>query len=221
LLARFMQDDLVGKYLDRVCPSPEYKLCDYRDRLPKTANDFLWSYDSLLESMGGWKGAEDEARRVVRGSLAAFPLDHLRAVVSDTGQQLVAFRSGDGTWSQTEASAVILWRYFPQELSSYLTSLQQNNRFDFDRINALHIPAAIAGVVGLLLTGIMAGLRRDGAGAGLAVTVIGAIFGNAVICGALSNPGDRYGSRMMWLALFGAMALAGRSIWIRRRSLVL
>jgi hypothetical protein len=175
----------------------------------------------LLDKMGGWEGAEDEARRVVRGSLAAFPLEHVRAVIRDTGQQLAAFRSGDGTWSQTEASAVILWRYFPQELSSYLASLQQNNRFDFDRINALHIPAALLGVVGLLLTGALAWLRRDAAGTGLALTIVFAIVGNAVICGVLSNPGDRYASRMMWIALFGAIVLAGRSIWIRRRSLVL
>jgi hypothetical protein len=215
LLARFIQDDLVGKYLDRVCPSPDYVLCQYRNELPKSANDFLWAYDSLLDKMGGWEKAEDEARRLVRGSLAAFPLDHARAAANDLAQQLTMFRTGDGTWSQTAASAVIVWRFFPNELGPYLNSLQQHDRFDFDRINQLHIPAAVLGVIGILFTGAMAWRRRDLAGTGLAVTIVLSLLANAAICSILSNPGDRYVSRMMWLGLFGAMVLMAR--WRRLR----
>ncbi|MEO8558523.1 MAG: hypothetical protein ABI439_05630 [Rhodospirillales bacterium] len=216
LLARFIQDDLVGKYLDRVCPSPDYVLCQHRNDLPKSANDFLWAYDNLLDKMGGWEKAEDEARRIVRGSLAAFPLDHARAALHDVAQQLVMFRSGDGTWSQTTASAVIVWRYFPTELNAYLNSFQQNDRFDFDRINQFHIPAALAGVVGIFLMGAIAWRRRDFAGAGLAVVIVLGLLGNAVICSVLSNPGDRYASRMMWLGLFGTMVLIARARRLRQ-----
>jgi len=216
LLARFIQDDLVGKYLDKVCPSPDYTLCKYRNELPKSANDFLWSYDNLLNKMGGWEKAEDEARRIVRGSLAAFPLDHVRAALHDVAQQITMFRSGDGTWSQTEASAVILWRYFPTELNAYLNSLQQNDRFDFERINRIHIPAAIAGVVGLLIFGALAWRRRDFAGTGLAITIMLGLLGNAAICSVLSNPGDRYASRLMWLGLFGVMVLIARQRSLRQ-----
>jgi len=219
LLARFIQDDLVGKYLDKVCPSPDYTLCQYRDKLPKSANDFLWAYDSLLEKMGGWEKAEDEARRIVRGSLAAFPLDHVRAAANDVAQQIAMFRSGDGTWSQTAATVVIVWRYFPNELNAYLNSLQQNDRFDFDRINQIHIPAAIVGAFGLLVFGALAWRRRDFAGAGLAITVTLGLLGNVAICSVLSNPGDRYASRMMWLGLLGAMVLFARLRSLRQFAL--
>lgn len=207
LLARFMQDDLVKPYLDRVCPSPDYKLCAYRDRLPDSANDFLWAYDNLLDRMGGWQGAQDEAGRIVRGSLTDFPLQHLSAALHDVGQQLAAFRSGDGTWSQVGATAAAVARYFPAELSAYLKSMQQRDRWDFNRINLIHVPVAIAGMAGLVVLGLLRWRRGDLPGAGLALTLSLAILGNAAICGVLSNAGDRYGSRMVWIGVFGTMIL--------------
>jgi hypothetical protein len=211
LLARFMQDDLVRPYLDRVCPSPDYVLCQYRDRLPKSANDFLWAYDKVLDKMGGWEKADDEARRIVRGSVENFPLEHVKAAFNDLAQQLIAFRSGDGTWSQTEASAVIVWRYFPNELGLYLRSLQQNDRFDFERINWLHVPAAIIGFAGLVGMGVLCWRRRDFSGTGLAFAIVLGIVGNDAICSVLSNPGDRYASRIMWLGVYGAVVLLARA----------
>jgi len=35
----------------------------------------------------------------------------------------------------------------------------------------------------------------------LAVTVALALLANAFVCGALANPHDRYGARMVWLAV--------------------
>ena len=36
----------------------------------------------------------------------------------------------------------------------------------------------------------------------LAAAVALALLANAFVCGALSNPHDRYGARMIWLAIF-------------------
>jgi len=46
-------------------------------------------------------------------------------------------------------------------------------------------------------------------GAALPVFVLAALIGNAIVCGVLSGPHDRYQSRLMWLAPF-AVALALR-----------
>jgi hypothetical protein len=213
LLARFMQDGLVKPYLDRVCPSPRYRLCAYRDHLPDSANDFLWAYDNLLDKIGGWQGARDEAGRIVHGSLAAFPLRHLRAALRDVGAQLAEFDTGDGTWSQLGGTAVAVARHFPDELPAYLNALQQRDRWDFDRINLIHVPVAIVGLAGLVVLGLVRWRRGDLAGAGLALVLALAILGNATICGVLSNPVDRYGSRMVWIGVFGTMILLARPFY--------
>jgi hypothetical protein len=40
-----------------------------------------------------------------------------------------------------------------------------------------------------------------------------AILANAAVCGALSNPHDRYGARMVWLATLVVLLIP----WLRRR----
>jgi peptidoglycan/LPS O-acetylase OafA/YrhL len=44
----------------------------------------------------------------------------------------------------------------------------------------------------------------------LAATVTLALLGNAVICGVISGPHDRYGARMVWIATFTALIAAAR-----------
>ena len=39
-----------------------------------------------------------------------------------------------------------------------------------------------------------------------------AILANAAVCGALSNPNDRYGARMVWLATLVVLLVP----WMRR-----
>jgi hypothetical protein len=82
-------------------------------------------------------------------------------------------------------------------------AVQQRDGFDFGLINAVHIPLAFAAM--LLLA---AALVRPAAFApplrALALTVLLALLANAAICGALSNPNERYQSRIVSLALFAA-----------------
>jgi hypothetical protein len=55
-------------------------------------------------------------------------------------------------------------------------------------------------VLGLLVVAAWGIRTRRHDLAGLAVYIFLALCGNAFICGALSNPHDRYQSRLVWLA---------------------
>jgi uncharacterized membrane protein len=44
----------------------------------------------------------------------------------------------------------------------------------------------------------------------LAATVTLAMLGNALICGVISGPHDRYGARMVWIATFVVLIAAVR-----------
>ena len=44
----------------------------------------------------------------------------------------------------------------------------------------------------------------------LAATVTFALLGNAVICGVISGPHDRYGARMVWVATFVVLMALSR-----------
>jgi hypothetical protein len=78
---------------------------------------------------------------------------------------------------------------------------QQHWEFDFIAINRLHVPVALMSMlllIALLARAIWRGERDDVALLAGVVTL--ALLGNAVLCGVLSGPHDRYGARMVWIA---------------------
>ena len=72
----------------------------------------------------------------------------------------------------------------------------------FRFINIVDVPMAylsLAGLVALLAFAIMSAEAEAAVFLG---AIMLALAGNAVICGALSNPHDRYQSRLVWIATF-------------------
>lgn len=78
---------------------------------------------------------------------------------------------------------------------------QQKGQLDFDLINKVDVPAALASL-GLLVAFVgRAAWRRDtGDLTTFATVVTFAILINALISGAISGPHDSYGARTAWLA---------------------
>jgi len=210
LLARLVQDGLARQTLERLCPDPTLSLCDLRTQLPATANDFLWSDSEAFARVGGWLGSRREADRIISSSLRLFPRDHLVSALRLSAEQLIAFSTGDGLESQAEPWGVIE-TYFPADMRAYVSARQQTGRLPLTEINQLQVPLAAGAMALLPWLAFMAWRKgRWHEAAGL-ILVGAALLGNAVICGVLSNPNDRYESRMVWLAVFVAgLALASR-----------
>jgi hypothetical protein len=75
------------------------------------------------------------------------------------------------------------------------------------------VPVALASMLGLvvLLAHSAVGRRLDDLTL-LGITVALALLGNAVICGIISGPHDRYGARMVWLATFVVLMALARAL---------
>jgi hypothetical protein len=203
LLARLVQDGLAKKTLDRLCPDPGLSLCDLKDDLPATANDFLWGDSEAFARIGGWLESKREADRIIDSSLRLFPREHLASALALSARQLVSFSTGDGLESQAEPWGLIE-AYFPADFPSYRSARQQTGRLPMAEINLLQVPLAAAAMVALPWLAWLAWRRRRWREATGLLLIGAALLGNAVICGALSNPNDRYESRMVWLAVFAA-----------------
>ena len=73
----------------------------------------------------------------------------------------------------------------------------------FTAINDLHYPLALLSMALLPFVALFAWRRKLPADLGeLAAFCMLALLANAFVCGALSNPHDRYGARIVWLAAF-------------------
>lgn len=78
-------------------------------------------------------------------------------------------------------------------------------------MNRVHVPVALGSmlIVALLFAYGLWRRRRDDLTL-LAGTVTLALLGNAVICGVISGPHDRYGARLVWIATFVVLIAATR-----------
>jgi hypothetical protein len=209
---RMLQDGIVAQYLHDHCPGEKLKLCPYRNELPATADQFLWG-NSMFNTLGRFKGLDDEMRHIVQRSLAEYPGWQIKAALAATATQLTMAATGEGTNAWIGHTYGIIERYIPSQLKPMRAAHQQRWRLDFTAVNLLHVPVALASM--LLLAAILAWRWwRHGFDdmTWLAATVTFAVLGNAFVCAIISGPHDRYGARMAWVATFALLIVVARNL---------
>jgi hypothetical protein len=207
---RMLQDGIVARYLRDHCAQEKLKLCPYRDELPATADQFLWG-NSVFNTLGRFKGLNDEMGFIVLHSLAEYPAWQAEAALSATAQQLAHVATGEGTNGWIPHTYGIIERYIPAQLKPMRAAHQQRWQLDFTDINRIHIPVALGSMLLVVIVfgaGLLRRPRDDPTL--LAGTVSLALLGNAFICGVISGPHDRYGARMAWVATFVVLIAAVR-----------
>lgn len=202
IFGRLVQDGIAQRWLAEHCPISGIKLCGLQDSIPKTANAFLWG-NSPFGAIGGWDSADAELSRLVTECVKAYPGAIVWTSLRATVQQMAMVETGDGLDEYQLTTRRIFAGLPPRMAEPFNAARQQQNQIVqvlFDALNKVHVPVAYVSVLGLLMVvGWGQRVRRHDL-AGLALFVLLALLGNAFICGALSNPHDRYQSRLVWLA---------------------
>jgi hypothetical protein len=210
---RLVQDGIIARYLDERCPDPRLRLCAFRGDLPTVADGWLWGHDSPLHQLGGWAAFEPQARRIILDTLRLYPGAHLATALKAATEQLFRLKTGEGMYSRDNWHAEETFeRFAPEVVPRFMASRQQRDLLDFTAINMVQVPLALLSLAALPLI-ILLGSRQSlpGPAAALALIVLVALVGNAALSGILSNPNDRYQSRVAWLApLAVAIALLSR-----------
>jgi hypothetical protein len=202
---RMLQDGIVARFLNDHCPHEHFKLCPYRNELPPTADDFLWGH-SMFDKLGRFEGLDDEMGYIAIHSLAEYPAWQAEAALKATAEQLVDVATGEGTNGWLPHTYGIIERYIPAQVKPMRAAHQQHWEINFAAVNWVHVPVALGSmlvVVALFAQGLWR--RQIDDIALLAATVSFALLGNAVICGIISGPHDRYGARLVWIATFTAL----------------
>ncbi|MGD0193098.1 MAG: hypothetical protein ABSD74_20365 [Rhizomicrobium sp.] len=215
VFARLLQDRIVGRLLDETCPASQYRLCAYRDVLPPTANAWLWASYSPFFKLGGFEGTSAESSRIIRDSLLRYPLMNAEAAAADSAKQFFSFKTGDQVEPQQWAILHSIRAFLPSQAGEYLSARQQRASVGFKFVNFVHVPVGYLSLAGLTVFLAFALWSADGEAGVFLGTIMLALMGNAVICGALSNPHDRYQSRLVWIATLamGLVACARAASW--------
>jgi hypothetical protein len=199
LTARLMGDGIVKRTLDDICPAQRLKLCTYKDRLPPTADDYLWGTGSPFNKLGRFKGDEKEYRVVVAESLRRSPVTSLGTGLVVAFRQFWMFRSGDGIAPQQWVLDTEFKNFLPRQFKNYREGRQQRDIVRFDAVNVVHYPLALLSLIWLAFVLRSAARRGQWERAALPAFVFLALIGNALVCGLFSGPHDRYQSRLIWL----------------------
>ena len=199
---RMLQDGIVKRYLDDHCPDPKLKLCTYKDQLPNDADVWFWG-SKLFDSLGRFAGLGKEMEKIVVKSLIEYPSLQAETSAIATVKQLIEVHTGEGVVTTVWHTYGIIDRYMPQLAPAMHAARQQKGEISFMAINRLQYPVALLSMMLLPLIVLLAWRKNLPADIGeLAACVTLALLANAFVCGALSNPHDRYGARMIWLAIF-------------------
>jgi len=210
--SRLVHDGVVHRFLEDNCPNPRYELCKHRAELPHHANDFLWHQgaEGPFAAIGGFEDGAAEMRDIAIESLWQYPGLHLWTAAKATFDQLFAVGTGWGIVYDVWDAYGHIENLTPESVPAAHSARQRHKQLNFEPLNRLHVPVAwfSMGVLALFL--LLAWRRRDFAYFGpMAATFSAALLANAFVCGVFSNPHDRYGARIIWIAvLFAAIAVA-------------
>jgi hypothetical protein len=209
LFARLLQDRIVMRLLEDTCPGSGYRLCAFKDMLPRTADGWLWGRDSPFFRLDRFAGTNAESERIIWDSMKRYPLLQIEAALNDAARQFVTYKTGDQIEPQQWALESAFKSFIPAQLPAYLAARQQRGLIRFGTVNLIDEPVAGIVLVGLVLMLFHAFAQRRRKTAVLLGYVLVALLGNAFICGALSNPHARYQSRIVWIVPFALVLAAG------------
>lgn len=221
LLNRLIDSGLAGDYLEQQCKIEQFTPCKY---LPLPRGDsFLWgSYPyPLLAEMGGWRGAQAEASRIVSGTIRRYPLRFLAECVKQTLRQLVSFNPGvDSGPLQSGYTEEVFERFYSGDLPKYQLTNQWSGRLG--RVGRKLYPLYEVVFWATLFTSSVLLIRRysrSGPANRLLFFTLIFLLGNAVVTSSVSEVANRFQSRVSWMAslCFGAYVIPPLLSWWNER----
>lgn len=216
---RMLQDGIVKKYLDEHCPSERLTLCAHKNELPDDADVWFWG-SPLFDKLGRFGGLDREMGTIAWRSLIAYPGLQVQTALVATARQLFAVHSGEGVLPTVWHTYGIIERYTPGLTPTMHAARQQHGEISFATLNELHYPVALFSIALLpILIGMGWRHHIPGELGTLAAVCAFTLLANAVVCGVLSNPHDRYGARLVWLACFTAAIALVRVVEELRRDI--
>jgi hypothetical protein len=212
-IAVLVEKGMVQEFLEETCTDPAAHksiLCEQRARMPRDANEFLW-HNPDFHAVGGWDAMIKEAPWMLDEIIDRHPIEFAKTVISLTLEQIVTFKTGEGFRTMVGFLDREMRLYYAGENAAFMAAHQQSYKEVADSpmgaINRLQVPVMLISLPLMLAVVFLAWRQNDSWNLTLSGLIVLAYLGNAFICGAISNPADRYGNRMVWLIVLSVLVL--------------
>lgn len=209
-LARLVENGPAVEYLRENCPMRDYAACALLDRMPMSSTQFLWSGNNPFRRLG-LMGQRKEGLEIVIGTIAEYPVWVFCDAIADTFRQLLRSKTGGGldSWANNYNPTAPLRSLYPAEFASYMNSRQNLGQLDHMRgIRYLDSSFLVFSIFYCVFVGILLAFGRQWLPVQFLITVGVAVLLHGFVTGAISEPIDRYGGRIIWL-----IPLSGIALW--------
>jgi hypothetical protein len=221
LMARLIEDGPGYRYLKESCPQSNFQVCSSLGRLPMIADNFIWSFDPP----GVFAVSTPEIRRLLSAEQYRFawavlkhdPLGVVGSAAANSGLQL--FSNGLAEFDMSAPTDRALANKLPaQYRARFRASAAYRGLVPTQTWSGIGLIVFWSGLLSLVIILFTGRVRQRFHARQLdpAVWVLVGVVINAVVCGTMSGPHDRYEARVAWLVPFVAIALLLEIARLRR-----
>lgn len=204
LSARLIDDGPGLRLIREKCDTKNFYICEFRGRRLQGSDDILWSTDpfkgvfNTLDAAGKRRLANEQGRFVLEVA-KSYPFEVLQSTASAVGRQLGLMQLSEFRDIDRDRARVATAPLSAQAQLYDAGSLAPI----VDNYGKLSVLVAVIALLAMPLLIQFRLLKWQ-----IAVTVVAGVLFNAIICGGLSTPHDRYGARVLWvIPLIAAVAL--------------
>ncbi len=205
LMGKLSESGVLKTYLDKACPTRDYKICAYKDSLPPAAWEFVWNESkSPLYLTGGWEANRQEYKTIIKdiGSRPKYWPFLAWKSVEATAREMVLTNideSEERPWFRYEREHPLyqsILKHFPHEINEFSIDRQNMKTLNIVFYDDLY-------VVVLILTSLICLFFLRGALLAEAklIYVLAMLFLiiNAFASATFANVLSRLSSRAIWL----------------------
>jgi hypothetical protein len=206
IMATLIDNGLLKDYLNTQEDAKAFNIYKYKDSIPESGGDFMWSDKSILYKTGGWQANENEYNAIIKNIIFSkqYFFRWIKICIINTGKQLLENGFGADYQPYNEGSpprGMVKW-HFEEELFSYDKSGQNKGRLGFDfgeksnTQNTIIILFILVLSCGFILQGMTSPILV------MSLVTFFFILCNAAVTATFSCIGERYNSRVTWLIIF-------------------
>ena len=196
---------ILNKVLDEKCAEKQWQICQYRDSMPTSLEDFLWSANSPLNKMGLIE-SKKEFNDIIWTSYTTPDLLklHIEESIKATQKQLVYYSVGEGNapFKKGDNAFDALEKTCPASTPQYLRSREAKDELEvinkFNYFLKYFVVLLFWGCFIMLINKVLWSKAYVRLRFFLSFILIG-IFLNAWLSATLIYASNRYGTKMIWL----------------------
>jgi hypothetical protein len=204
-MGRIIADGTGAAYLHDKCPQAGFVVCKFVDRLRSNSDEFLWDTNGVYAParISERQMLGKEQYRFAAAVLAYDPVGQITATLSDGAQQLKMIGLSDFIVGPEETFAQLPPVHAGQTIAS---RLWQGN-FPIEFFSKLTISVAIFSLIFVAVAFIARWSAIPAAQKLFCLVLLSSLLLNALVCGGLSGPHERYQARVAWLIPLMALLL--------------